>query len=244
MALLNKNQMNCSGFICSVIIIRWLVLVLLLKKPNRTGFCPFYLFCSGFASQPCNLPGISAVKMLQSTTHQIVLLRNFLINVFYEFQVLTGLEPWTLDRSHGHVTNWATRIVYRSCTTWCILNISCWLQIQEGIKLICTLYNHNQIYPHFWAPRNTSIQLSLTSGWSNKLASHICPKLASLLLSQPPFLLVMEMKSFYTRFKISGWNYLCFDIMFINSWILSNLEIFSPPLPPLSLPPVRHIWNL
>ena len=52
--LLNKNQMNCSGFICSVIIIRWLVLVLVLlfKKLNQTSFCPFYWFCSGFAHQP------------------------------------------------------------------------------------------------------------------------------------------------------------------------------------------------
>ena len=27
-------------------------LVLLFNKPNRTGFCPFYWFCSSFAHQP------------------------------------------------------------------------------------------------------------------------------------------------------------------------------------------------
>ena len=55
LVFLNKNQMNCSGFICSVITIRWLVLVtvLLLKKSNWTDFCPFYWFCSGFAYQLC-----------------------------------------------------------------------------------------------------------------------------------------------------------------------------------------------
>ena len=52
LVFLNKKPMNCSGFICFVIIIRWLVL--LFQKPNRTGFCPFYWFCSGFAHQPCS----------------------------------------------------------------------------------------------------------------------------------------------------------------------------------------------
>ena len=77
--LLNKNQMNCSGFICSVIIIRWLalvlVLVLLFKKTESNWFLPSLLVLFRFCSPA--LVGTSEFKY-----QRICSIRLFRTNVF------------------------------------------------------------------------------------------------------------------------------------------------------------------
>ena len=40
----------------------WL-LVLFLKNPNRTGFCPFYWFCSSFAPKACSNDEVTPYKL-------------------------------------------------------------------------------------------------------------------------------------------------------------------------------------